>query len=119
MRHLLSRRQLHGDAKLLRCPRRPRARRPRRVIVLGLAEPVVAHLRQLLEQLADVRREAAERLEEQRVDCAAVGDGACVLAPATLHVAYTRARSPDAVRRRPALPEPMRLFARDAARGHT
>ena len=79
MRHLLRRRQLHSNAKLLRRPRRPRARCPRRIVVLGLAKPVVTHLSQPPEQLADIRREAAERLEEQCVDRAAVLDSACII----------------------------------------
>ena len=55
MRDLLGDGLLDRDADLLSRPRRPCARRPGRVVVLSLAQPVVADIRQLLEQLADIR----------------------------------------------------------------
>ena len=50
MRDLLGDGLLDRDADLLSRPRRPRARRPGRVVILSLAQPVVADIRQLLEE---------------------------------------------------------------------
>ena len=95
-----------SNAQLLGRPRLPRARRPSGVVVLGLAKLVFADVGQLLKQPADVRREAAEFLEDGTAKAERPG----VLSVLSRDMAHTRPRTPPPVRRRAALLEPVRLL---------
>ena len=61
-------RLVEADGELLSCVGLPRAGRPGGEVVLVGVELVLHLARRVVEQLDRVRREAAERLEEQRVD---------------------------------------------------
>ena len=65
MRDLERSRSVQRDRNLLRGEGQPRARRPRRELVLGLVEPILALFGQVAHQMHDIRRETTKALEEK------------------------------------------------------
>ena len=92
-------RLVEADGELLGCVGLPRAGRPGGEVVLVGVELVLHLARRVVEQLDRVRREAAERLEEQRVDDVLLSLREVVVAPLRLEAAVAGLRVVLVVRR--------------------
>ena len=82
-------RALQRDRDLLALVGHPRARRPRSKLVLRGVELVVDVISRHLQEVNRLRREAAERLEDERDDLVLLGDGLGIL-PNYLPVPHPR-----------------------------
>ena len=96
-------RAVQRDGELMRGIAHPCACSPRRVVVLGLVQPILHLCRRAGQEVKKLGGHPTKRLDQQDLHISPLGDGACVLAFCSGQVAGAAERVPSPFRRPPAL----------------